>query len=333
LLWWIKSAPLPVPILTVGNPADAEPGAIGQPGTMVLSGNSLNYGALPGFRVMVGGWFDPGGCFGAEVGGFYLGQGSQQKSTFSDLNGIPSLYVPVFRPDLGREGAFTLSGLFPGPDLVVGGLTQSSRSQLWGLEANGLLGLERSEYGTVELLAGVRYLNLLEGLTLQGVSNDQTFSDYLSFTDRFNTQNQFLGGQLGARGKLNLGPFDVAGTAKVALGATYRQVSIFGATLETGAGLSPGGVFTQPSNIGQQSHTGFSVVPQVGVQLGWNINRNVRLFAGYDFLYWSGVVRPGDQIDRNVNLLQTSMPAAPLPRFSTTGFWAQGVSCGLEIRF
>ena len=71
------------------------------------------------------------------------------------------------------------------------------------------------------------------------------------------------------------------------------------------------------------------------------LGRRWRLFAGYDFLYWNQVVRPGSQIDRNVNLTQSTLlgngaltgSASPNPLFSRTDFWAQGMTFGFEFRF
>ncbi|HKI30681.1 MAG TPA: hypothetical protein VKA46_02230 [Gemmataceae bacterium] len=39
LLWWVKDGPLPLPLVTTGNPSDPHPGALGQPGTHVLFGD------------------------------------------------------------------------------------------------------------------------------------------------------------------------------------------------------------------------------------------------------------------------------------------------------
>jgi hypothetical protein len=60
-------------------------------------------------------------------------------------------------------------------------------------------------------------------------------------------------------------------------------------------------------------------------------------------MYWSQVVRPGSQIDRNINLSQSVIlgntngiltgPASPMPLFNRTDFWAQGLSVGFELRF
>jgi hypothetical protein len=56
---------------------------------------------------------------------------------------------------------------------------------------------------------------------------------------------------------------------------------------------------------------------------------------GYTFLYWSSVVRAGDQIDLTVNpnLLSDTPggPARPSFAFHETGIWAQGLSLGVEL--
>jgi hypothetical protein len=53
------------------------------------------------------------------------------------------------------------------------------------------------------------------------------------------------------------------------------------------------------------------------------------------------VVRPGNQIDRNINLTQSQFlgngaltgQASPGPALSRTDFWAQGITFGLEYRY
>ena len=71
------------------------------------------------------------------------------------------------------------------------------------------------------------------------------------------------------------------------------------------------------------------------------ITSHWRAFVGYDFMYWSQVVRPGNQVDRNINLSQSAVfgsgaltgPAYPMPLFNRSDFWAQGLNAGLEFRF
>ena len=62
--------------------------------------------------------------------------------------------------------------------------------------------------------------------------------------------------------------------------------------------------------------------------------------VGYSFIYWSRVVRPGDQIELDVNpdLLPPELDpveGALRPRFAfnDTDYWLHGLNVGLECRF
>ena len=65
----------------------------------------------------------------------------------------------------------------------------------------------------------------------------------------------------------------------------------------------------------------------------------MRFLVGYSLIYWSNVVRPGDQIDLNVNpdLLPPAMdnPGMLSPTFAMndSAFWAQGINLGLDWRW
>jgi hypothetical protein len=70
--------------------------------------------------------------------------------------------------------------------------------------------------------------------------------------------------------------------------------------------------------------------------------RNVRAMVGYNFLYWSSVVRASDQVNRIVNPTQVPSsqafgvavgPAQPRSDLRSTDFWAQGLNFGLEFRY
>ena len=63
-----------------------------------------------------------------------------------------------------------------------------------------------------------------------------------------------------------------------------------------------------------------------------------RFGVGYTFLYWSQLVRPGDQVDTNVNLFQGQKGSAsgvPSPQFnfSTSEFLVQGLNLGFDYHF
>jgi hypothetical protein len=101
---------------------------------------------------------------------------------------------------------------------------------------------------------------------------------------------------------------------------------------------SPGLTFALPTNIGITSRNEFAVIPEFQLQVSYDFTPNLRAFAGYNYLYWSEVVRPGDQIDRVVNASQRQGgvllgAARPQPRFESTDFWAQGLNVGMQVRY
>ncbi len=71
--------------------------------------------------------------------------------------------------------------------------------------------------------------------------------------------------------------------------------------------------------------------------LGYCLCPQWRVKLGYTFLYWSSVVRPGDQIDRDVNpnlLPPEATPLTGLQRpvftFVESDLWVNGLNLGLE---
>jgi hypothetical protein len=108
-----------------------------------------------------------------------------------------------------------------------------------------------------------------------------------------------------------------------------------------------GGLFAQGTNIGRQSRDVFAVIPEVQFNIGIDITRGLRVFAGYDAMFLSSVVRPGDQVDRSVNLTQAGAgapfnsynappvvgQASPAPQFNQSSFWAHGVNFGIQLTY
>jgi hypothetical protein len=125
-----------------------------------------------------------------------------------------------------------------------------------------------------------------------------------------------------------------------------QQLTIDGAqTVTTAAGQTtvPGGLLALPgANIGNYSQNKFAVVPEFGMNLGYHITPNCRIFVGYTFLYASSVLRPAEQIDTTIDVtripnfptqatrLNSVRPAVPL---STTDFAAQGINFGLQFKW
>lgn len=345
LLWWVKDGPLPVPLVTTGNPAaGALAGTLGQPDTRVLFGRSgLDYGTFSGLRLTVGSWLDDGRCVGVEGRGFLLHSRTVRFSAASNAAGEPPLYLPAFNAATGREDSLIVADPL---QQFSGGVSISSKTSLWGAEVNGLWNLDREAGFTLDLLGGFRYLGLNESLHLANVTQDLLLGTVTSLEDRFDTRNRFYGGQVGARAGFAFGLLSASVTGKLAMGPTRQTVNINGGVLQEGAlaptpGAFAGGFFTQPSNIGNRHRNHWSVVPELAAQLAYEFLPGFRAFVGYDFLYWTQVVRPGNQIDRVLNLSQSPVlgagtlagPARPAPRFDRSDFWAQGFTFGLMAQF
>ena len=90
----------------------------------------------------------------------------------------------------------------------------------------------------------------------------------------------------------------------------------------------------------------FAIVPEFGIKLGIDLTDHLRLYAGYNLLCLSNVLRAGEQIDRviNPNLLpdlvtppglnpMVVQPARPTVPFRDSSFWAGGASFGLEYHW
>jgi hypothetical protein len=335
LAYWVKNAPLPVSLTTGYGPNP----------TQQLLNTDQSFGVFSGFRAGVGAWLDPFNSFGLEGNFFGLQDRTRTFAANSDTLGSPTLAFPFSNQTPGAVGDTAMPIASPG--LFAGGIQVTSTLQLWGGEVNSIFMMMRE--GGFELfgLVGARYVDLRETLNISTLSSDITTvpATLLSQTDQFNTRNQFYGGQVGARLNWEGDRFGLDVTAKFAIGATHQTVDIQGSSTQTGPGgvngTFPGGFFTQTSNIGHYASNQFGMIPSVELKFSVFLTSQLRAFVGYDFLYWNRVVRPGSQIDHNINLTQSSVlgsgsligPAYPSVLFNRSDFLAQGVNVGFEFRF
>lgn len=362
LLWWVCRGPLPIPVATLGDPNAAFAGALGDSGTTVVLGNNrINYGAVSGFRVTLGTWLDCERTWGVEARGFLLENRAHRQTVASDDQGNPGIFIPINDVVFG-EDSFTVA--FPGA--VSGQITLSSASRLWGAEIN----LVRAREGrNIDWLVGFRHLNLEERIEIAKIANDfagilhnpsnpgnaEPPGSVITTSDRFRGRNTFYGAQIGVRGQFP-SPFGrgirgegwcVDWSAKLALGSTHQMTDIGGTITHTQPGVPtatiPTSILAGQGNIGQFRHDAFSAVPELEIKLGYDLTQCCRFYAGYNFLYWSNVARPGNQITRNLDErttpiansfvpgFQSGLPAPPA--FTPSGFYAHGLSFGLELRY
>ncbi|MBL8794548.1 MAG: BBP7 family outer membrane beta-barrel protein [Planctomycetia bacterium] len=368
LLWWVKDGPLPEPLLTTGPVGEPDVAVLGTPGTRIVIGaEDQDYGTFFGGRWTWGTWFDPSRKCGLEVRGFTLERRAVLLNAESDATGSPILARPFIDATTGQERRAFVTF----PNDFVGGLGVTLSDHLWGIETNLLVNVlaggvprqaRQCPWGEwrLGLLAGVRYLDLCEDLTIQQVTRligarvanfggtVVTRPSILFLSDGFAARNQFYGGQVGGQLEWAHGALAVELLGKLAIGGCHETLKITGATgLDRFPGFTSlqtleGALLASPTNIGRQGTERFCFVPELGATVGWQCSSHVRLSAGYSFMYWSRVVRPGDQMDRTVDLSRLPInpnpnaplgPERPARRFVESDYWAQGLHFGFEVRY
>ncbi|HVL12600.1 MAG TPA: BBP7 family outer membrane beta-barrel protein [Gemmata sp.] len=350
LMWWTRAADLPV-LATTSSPQFN--GQIGVGDTRpLIGGDGFGQTFHSGFRVGAVRWFGDTQCRGIDARLFVLGQASSSATVTSGqypLIARPFVNVNPTTPFFGTD-----SEIVAAPGLASGGVTVALENSLWGAEANYRRYLFGNPCARVDALVGYRYLNMNEQLQITEQFTRLPGSDMgvgvpaLSgvVSDNFRAENHFHGGQIGLAGEFRRGRWSIDGRASVAFGNLNRTAEISGGqnfALANGTiAIADGGLLAIPgANIGSFSDNVFAVVPEVGVNIGYQLTSHLRVFVGYNFLYLSSALRAGDVVDPYVDAARipnflnppgTPIPGTPrpMPQFRSAGFFAQGISFGLR---
>jgi hypothetical protein len=358
LLWWTNRYRIPTLATTSNDPAGF--GFQGDPNTRNLLGpGEFGPSYRNGMRIRAGGYFDECNPVGVDGSFFFLGT-ARERAVF-DSGQFPVITRPFFAPNTAvinaPPGAVFLPGEFgevvARPGLSAGRLEIDTDSYLWGADANYRFAACRTCEGSRGWFAGYRHVNLTERLritefiTATGAQAADPVGTQVVVQDFFQTRNRFHGGQLGYLWSRRMGRWDVDARASVALGVTHQIVDISGFQRRTRPGeatqvFNNGGLLAAGPNLGRFTDNRFSVVPEATFNVGYMIAPAVRVYAGYNFLFWSNVVRPGDQIDRTIDVTFVPNPPAnvppsgqfrPQPTFTQSDLWVQGVQLGVELRW
>jgi hypothetical protein len=328
LYWQAKGDTLPALITT---------GVLGAPGTSVLFGGStVNQDWRSGVRLRAGYWLDPNRTAAVEAQFFTLENAST--NFFASSNGAPPLARPFFNTAINAPDALLIAS----PGITTGQISANDTSRLLGAGIAFRKELcAACAIGSVSGIVGYRYLRLHDQLGISSTQNAVGFPAAFAVTDQFDSRNDFHGLDLGVTGLIANGPWKFEWLAKAAVGATLTDISINGSTVTTAGGTTTaaaGGLLALPTNIVSFGQDRISVVPELSARLGYQITPQLRAFAGYNFIYWTGVVRPGGIVDTTVN--PTQLPpgalvgaARPAPRADPTDYWVHGVNVGVAFNF
>ncbi len=338
-IWTVRSMPFAYPLLTMGPLGST--GGLGQNGVSVLYGDKdENYGKTFNVFRLTGGLWDECRIYGLELSGFI----SEQRTDNLDI-AIPVTGQNVLSRPFVNSLTNTNTGLLIASPPTFGGQVHiGAELHMGGAEANVLRNLIYCDMVKVNLLGGFRYVDLSESLDISsttGLPNGNTSA----ISDEFRTHNQFIGGQLGLETELRRGRFFVDMTGKVAVGNMHERLSVDGdTTLVAGSTVTTtqGGLLALNSNIGNSTRNEFACVPEGTVKFGYQWTQRISTYIGVNGLYLSRVMRPGEQIDPDVNPVELPVSnqfggvfgqPRPLPVNRQSDFWAAGATLGLSIRY
>mgnify|MGYP006275799967 CR=1 FL=1 len=352
LLWWTSGMNAPA-VLTTG-PAtvtgpSGRPGVVGAPGTQVLAGGDIGFGAGSGARISLGGWLCDDRSLGFEVSYLFIEQVTNSRTyTNSGLPGGQPLSIAFNNAQLG--GVADSTGVAV-PGSFGGTASLGTATDLQSFEANLPTRLGQAGNWRIDGLAGFRWVILNEYTDLYSYSRDNASPIYLMTTDHFGTNNNFYGGQVGLRATGQFDRWTLQGYTKVALGATASDIKISGTGLSNqfsgspGIALGyPGGYLAQPTNEGNYRDANFAVLPEVGMNLGYDVTARLNIFMGFSAFYLSQAARSAEQISPLINPSQSPAftntnstalvgPAAPLPTWDIGNFWAYGLNFGGQFKW
>lgn len=360
LLWATSAQGLP-PLITA-SPATtplADVGVLGRPGTSVLFGGDDATGPMrSGGRITGGFWFDPTQHRGIEAGWFGL-TSATATTAIASRGGAPWLARPYVDALSGQPAAIIVPppGAVPAdPGLLSQSLAATQTTSFSGVDVRYLHAISCERFHRRYLLGGWRFFMLDDELVVRDVAMVSTGTpgglprEAFSSLDVFRSLTQFNGAEFGVaeRWWRERASLQVIGT--VALGASAIGTSIGGGTVATETtgtpgdtttvvtSRTPGGLLAQPTNLGSYDTSRFAAAGEVGVAADYALWSQCRLSVGYTFLWLTTVGRAAAQVDPSVNPSQFGGgtlvgPASPSFRLQTSGFWAQGVSLGLEYQF
>lgn len=273
---------------------------------------------LPGEEIAV---------LGAESRFFFVGSRS-----LSFIDGESNTLVrPFFDTSTGTQTGVIIAA----PGFATGRISGSATENIWGAEANLWKNLYYDVPGTVctlEGMAGIRYLHQDTGAKLSRFSqyNSDITGPYsflagntISSSESFTANNNFVGGQIGLRGKVYMDPhFYVSSELTLALGGNFESLSINGTQTRvsptTGTTVTPGGLLAMPSNIGTLNQTRFAQVPTGNLLLCFPYGNCLEIKLGGTALCWSRIARIGGSEISNPQIDATTIPGWPGSGISTS---------------
>jgi len=346
MLMYFRAMPIAAPMISAGPIGSAARPGVDDGARVLFGQQNVDFGPMNTLKLTMGLWDSDRIC-GIEASAFLTEQRAEVNQFFGPIDGRTVLARPVTNVLNGVPESILISS----PPGFGGSAGTYTASRAGGAELNFLRNwcyYDRIKFNT---LFGVRWMALNEQLRVDSNSVltdvDPADPPIRDISDSFTTRNNFYGLNFGFRSEFRKGRWFTDMTAKVALGFTHEKLNQSGFTRFVDQGIEtviPYGAYVLEPNSGRFSEKDLSALPEFNIKFGYQWSQRISTYIGYDIMYLSNVVRPGDQVNPNINptLLPISNvynpqfpfgPPEPALLFKTTDFTMQGLTLGLSIRY
>lgn len=354
LSMWAKGNHLPPLVTTspVGTP-QAQAGVLPVSATTsILYGNErVNLDQRNGGRITAGYWLVDGQFFGVE--GQYWALGTQTSDFFAESPNPEIIARPIIiTPPNGTNDEASVLLAYPGFQFqgVTTDLTGSinvhslSNVQSAAMTFRRLVWIDFTMQRRLDFLFGYRFFRTDDSVQINDSTTFAAAGPFPTTTtlseDLFRSRNQFNGGEIGLKWQSYHGCFIFEFNGKCAFGNNRERTWIDGSSSQTANGVTTNfdyGLLALPTNIGSYRRDVFAVLPEANANLKIDVTKNLRLIAGYTFVYINRTQRSGDAINRTINTTQINgaLSGVAEPSFSAndTPFWVHGLNAGVELRW
>lgn len=301
-----------------------------------------------GFRFTAGMWLDDANIAGVEASYTRLYRGSTTLTFNPNDNSIPvefsrKIAIPVGIGPFQRVlyVPITVTGAATGNAVFTLGERKYEEAQV-----TGRLMLYRDPTSRIDGLFGVRRFTFNDTFQIQ--TNATTllpaFVPGTTFksVDDVSSRNSYTGTVLGLDWQYDCGPWSFHARPKASI--MYYQTTVDRSATTTVALTNgvinrlPEGVYTTQADIGRYTASGWTVLPELDMQLARTCGENVRILAGSSFLYFPSLARSANQFSLGISpnrVAPGNTADAPSPKSLPVRNPAMLLtfSLGLELRF
>lgn len=343
-LGWVQGQKLPALVTTSPSATPvATAGILGLSTTTVLFSGTVNDDFVSGFRFGTGYVVNREAGISVQAGFSFLpGQSTRFAANSSDFDIIGRPYIDVKQNPDAREAV-----LVAHPLQSTGSLTIEAKTENF---YDAHLGISERVYDEgntkIDALFGYRYGHFSDSILFRQriVPTTAPTPTTIDSRDSFEASNHFNGVDFGFRTQTTWDNVSLSLLGKLAAGNMSRELEIAGTQVATATGSAPvtsvGGVYALVNNIGKYEDNAFSIFPEFGANVGWQVRSNLRVRLGYTGMVLGRVARAANQIDYQINpdrfppaTSTTTTPDRPSVPFRSTDIVIQSLSFGADLTF